>query len=648
MGHHPIMGRVTVIAAAFLAALASAGGHAQTSATPSTGLLMGVIVDSVTEQPAANAQVVLGGAVSGVGNINVLTDAEGRFVFLDLPSGTYTLTVTKAGYADGAYGRRRPGGRTQTLALATAERIGDIKIPIWKHAVITGTIRDEFGEPMVNVPVRVLIPTVIAGRPRMAPGPVARTDDRGVYRIRSLTPGDYAVVVPSTQTTAPQSVIDQWARGRGSSPGDLGRDLSFSGASDALNLLGRPDASIPKVGSLAFASASGNMRTAVSLRSVNGRLFVYPTQYFPGAMSAAQATLINVRSGEERAGVDVQLRTVATSRVAGTVTGPSGPLIAAMTLVPDPSELSTDAGLETARTLSDAEGRFTFLGVPPGRYQLRAIRAEIPPNPGVSRGAPPPTPRPATKGPPPPTLPGYTLSATQSIAVDSSDIGDLVVAVRPGFRISGRAEFSGATPPDPELVRRMSAAFDPADARPLVTTIIGRGQFQDDGQLWSYQLTPGRYYLRINNPPIGWTLKSAMWNGRDISNVPLELDRDVDGVVITFTNRPSAVSGQVQNVAGAPDASATVLIFPAESGSWVDYGDLPPRLRAVRVDKDGRYVATGFPAGNYLVAAIAEEASAHWQDPKTLQALARVATAITLADGESRQVGLKTLTVPAR
>jgi hypothetical protein len=66
-----------------------------------------------------------------------------------------------------------------------------------------------------------------------------------------------------------------------------------------------------------------------------------------------------------------------------------------------------------------------------------------------------------------------------------------------------------------------SATFDPADARPLVSAILGRGQFQDDGQFSSYQLPPGRYYARINNPPGGWKLTAAMWNGQDISNNPV-------------------------------------------------------------------------------------------------------------------------------
>jgi hypothetical protein len=139
-----------------------------------TGLLMGVIVDPLDGQAVPNAQVTLGGATSTVRTTNVLTDADGRFVFMDLPRGTYTITATKPGYAEGALGRRRPMGLPQPLALAEAERIGDLRIPIWKHAAITGRIVDEAGEPMVAIAVRVLQRTLVAGRRKLTPGATAR------------------------------------------------------------------------------------------------------------------------------------------------------------------------------------------------------------------------------------------------------------------------------------------------------------------------------------------------------------------------------------------------------------------------------------------------------------------------------------------
>jgi len=617
-----------------------------------TGLLMGVVTDALDDRPVPNAEVVLGGALPTVRNTKVLTDAEGRFVFMDLPEGTYTLTATKPGYAEGAHGRRRPLGLLQSVLLADAERLADLTIPLWKFAAISGTVTDEAGEPMVGIAVRVLSRTVVAGHQRFVPGATARTDDRGLYRIASLTPGDYAVVIPSTQVSAPESIVDlHRQRGReAASPAEseFFRSLSFSANRESLFQIERNEGT--RVGTQAFVSSGAGARAGVApVPSSDGRMHVYPTRYYPAAATAAEASLITVRSGDERLGADLHMALVPTSRVSGVVTGPDGPMVAALTLLPDADDVSTDSVLETATTLSDAEGRFTFLGVPEGRHRLRAIWLQVPVSSGGSRGAPPPArPQGGAPAPPPrPALGGFTLWATQAIDVGKDDLGDLAITLSNGFRVGGRAEFVGAAPvPSADELRRMSATFDPADAQPMVSATVGRGQFDNEGYLSSYQLPPGRYYVRINGVPAGWTLKSATLNGRDISNVPVMLDRDVSNLMVTFTDAPSTLSGQVHSAAGVADTTATVLVFPAESDAWTGYGSFPRRLRAIRVGRDGHYRTAGLPPGDYLVVAVPDESTMNWQDPAVLKALARAATAVVIAEGESRTVTLRTSVVP--
>lgn len=616
------------------------------------GVLMGVVLDALDNQPVPHSEVALGGTPPTAANTRVLTDAEGRFVFMDLPGGVYTLTATKAGYAEGAHGRRRPLGLSQSVALADAARIGDIKIPLWKFAAITGRVSDEAGEPMVGIAVQVMPRRVIAGKQKFTPGPIARTDDRGIYRVASLTPGEYAVVVPSTQASAPQSVVDLFAalRVTPAKPGEptLSRDLSFSGGTDAVNQFQRNDGT--RVGAMAFVSSGAGVRAGVAPAPGDGRIHVYPTRFYPSVATASEAMLITVASGEERAGVNVQVVLMPTSRVSGTVTGPDGPVLASLSLVLDSDDLSTDAGLEVATTLSDQEGRFTFLGVPDGRYRLRAIWANVPASGTGSRGASPPA-RPQGSGAPPTppraALGGFTLWATQTLEVGGTDVGDLAITLQHGFRVSGRAEFAGTQPqPPPEELRRMTVTFDPADSRPLVSVTIGRGQFDEGGFLSSYQLPPGRYYVRVNTAPSGWTFTSAMLNGRDISNVPVLLDGDVANLTVSFTDAPATLSGQVQNASGVPDTAATVLVFPAEAAAWIDYGSFPRRLREIRVGLDGHYRTAGLPPGDYLVVAVADESTANWQDPTMLKALAREATSVVIADGESRALTLRTAVVP--
>jgi hypothetical protein len=59
--------------------------------------------------------------------------------------------------------------------------------------VITGMVLDERGDPAINTFVRGMRFMLTAGQRRLQQTAGANTDDRGIYRIHSLEPGDYVV-----------------------------------------------------------------------------------------------------------------------------------------------------------------------------------------------------------------------------------------------------------------------------------------------------------------------------------------------------------------------------------------------------------------------------------------------------------------------
>jgi hypothetical protein len=61
-------------------------------------------------------------------------------------------------------------------------------------------------------------------------------------------------------------------------------------------------------------------------------------------------------------------------------------------------------------------------------------------------------------------------------------------------------------------------------------------------------------------------------------------------------------------------------------------------MRSARPSKNGAFTIAGLPAGDYYVAAVREEATAQWQDPRVLEALARTAEQVRLAEGNPRTV----------
>ena len=67
--------------------------------------------------------------------------------------------------------------------------------------------------------------------------------------------------------------------------------------------------------------------------------------------------------------------------------------------------------------------------------------------------------------------------------------------------------------------------------------------------------------------------------------------------------------------------------------------------RAARAGRDGRYQTAGLPAGDYLLVAVADESTANWQDPAILATLARVARAVTIGEGDSQSLDLRTSVV---
>jgi hypothetical protein len=115
---------------------------------------------------------------------------------------------------------------------------------------------------------------------------------------------------------------------------------------------------------------------------------------------------------------------------------------------------------------------------------------------------------------------------------------------------------------------------------------------------------------------------------------------DLPGVILTFTDSPSELSGTVTGSDGSADPDAAVLVFPADSTAWADWGMSTRRLRMVPASATGSFTTRGLPAGDYHVVAVPPELAVDWQDPATLDALAREATQVRIEDGQKKTQAL--------
>ena len=591
------------------------------------GVVFGQIMEADSTSPVSGAIVTLN--LPSVQPLRVMTDSQGRFGFRDLPAGRFNITASRPGWVDGAYGRTRPAGPALPLALADGERVSGVIVPLWRYASVAGTVLDESGEPIVNAPVRVLKRTTVGGQVRLMLSSSDTTDDRGTYRVGMLEPGEYIVAVPMQHQGAialPMGDMDIRAEA-------VTRELVAVRATMEAQAAG--------AGGAFFFNASPTGGASSAGVGEDGRPLSFPTMFYPNVTTSTRATVISVGTGEERSAVDFQLRGVPTSRVSGMVTGPTGPAQSLqITLVPAEAGESASS-IETLTGFTDGQGRFTVEGVVPGQYILRTVRT-----PRMTAA-----PAEATRivqgdnvmvfrnvgAAPLPNEP--TLWAEMTLSVGATDLTDVSVGLRPGMKVTGMVQFNGAAErPTADRMSSISITLEPADVRPGVSN--ARGRVEPTGQFSTVGVPPGRYFIRVGGSYQGWTFHAAQAGGRDASVVAVDLDSsDLGGVMLSFTDRPSELSGQVQ--ADGPPESVTVLVFPAEQAAWTGYGTSSRRFANTRADKAGAFKVTNLPAGDYLAVAIPDKMANDWQNPKFLEGLVADATRVRIRDGDKAVASLK-------
>ena len=616
---------------------------ASANARQPQGLILGRVVDADSGRGVAGALVTLGPPALPAAPIGELLEArppappfsptplagvrrtltanDGRFLFRDLSKGRFSIYVTSPRHVAGAYGQVRPQGPAQPIELGDGAKLGGVTVKLWRHGSISGMIRDENGEPAVGVSVECSRRVFSGGQRRFASiGVTPATDDRGLYRVAGLPPGDYICGNVLNATTVPIAVasISPAAGGTGV-PSEESRRLTNSGASTLPSGI--------RIGDLFYSSGIGTLRGPVAPPpDANRRVMTYAPQYYGGVTTTAQASTITMKAGEERTGIDIQLKLVPAVRVSGRLIGPDGPAAwLGLRLVPaSGDDMVSEGQAEFAKTTSDASGAFTFLGVPSGDYILKS-RLYPRPAPGGSVAA---------------ALDEATIWTATPITVGSADIANLTVTMRTGIRASGRVEFAGArTPPTAPELQRIGVRLQMAEGR-TSSPIALDGRVLADGSFKTAGYPAGRYIANVlpSTVPAGWFVKSITVNGRDVSVEPLQLvDADISGMVVTFTDRTTTLTGSVSGPNGV-DPTAEVVVFPADSMAWKDVGVVARRWRAERVNNAGAFSIAGLPPGDYFVAALAGTLAGDRQDPVLLATVMKSASRVTLTDGGTATV----------
>lgn len=605
---------------------------------PGTNVIVGRVLDRDSGEPIPGAQVSLVGYVEPDGRLagalpasaqefyapshekRVMTSASGAFAFRDLPAGRFRIYAAALGYAP-------PDYQPRVVEVTDRGTPTGVTLRLWQYGGISGRVIDERGEPVVGVQVGAL--------PRRGNGTSlvnargvrqAATDDRGAYRITDLPPGAYVVGVLATSMSLPASLgatLDSSeADRRVGSP--LWNALRDGGAADVRTGEGT------RVGDFVLQQDG-----PTPVLDEDGHVLIYPTTFHPGTASVTDAGVIDLRSGESRAGIDIPVAYSRMIRVSGVVTGPDGPVgnLKLSLLPPEGTSvlLSDPAGVASAVT--DATGAFSFLAAPPGQYRVSAAVLTL-----TTRNA---------SG----SSTELSLWASDPLVVGDADVSDVVVTLRAGASISGRVEFSNASGPALAPDQRVLVSLRPVGAR---VWRAARPEVADSA--FTLRAPPGRYEISasIACRQIGGCATSWTWQRTTLGGTPVPFDvveletADLSDLVLTFSERSTRVSGSIVDGTGAPvtDPTVDVVAFPADTTHWQQDPLNHRRVRLAHATSTGAFEIEGLAPGDYYAVAI--ESGYPLEAPGALDRLIPGATTLTLGEGQQANLRLRVFTPTSR
>ncbi len=585
-----------------------------TEPRPGSATLVGRVVDVVTRQGLGGATVEL---TCGSTNRAVVTEDNGGFAFLFVPAGSCVVRGARAGYS-GSMERARPDGAAQFIDIRERMVKADLIVGLAKLGSVTGTVTDEAGLPIVGMPIRVFERRAAGGRlgwnPVYAfqPRPTdttATTDDRGMYRVGNLPPGQYIVGAIVTLTTLPESIVDRYFSGPIPPP-----DLRTAVASVSAAITPPGTSQSLRVGKVVIQSTG---LAPLPHPTEDGRLVAFASTFLPALGPGRDSSALILGPGEDRIGADLIVPATTTVGVSGRLLTPEGtpaslvPLRLLATAAGFPS-----GGFDAAATLTDAEGRFTFLGVTPGAYKMH-VRVQD-----------------TTVWPAPPS--SSLLWADESLEVGNQDV-TTSIALQAGIRFRGSVEFEGTSP------KPTAAAINGIRIGVMSAEDSGASRMAEDGSFVSSAVPAGNYTLSVSAAPAGWSLLAILAGGRDLSTSSIDVGGgDVLGVRVVFTDRPAIVSGRANGAQGVGNAGALAVLFPADERRWTERAAY---ARAVRADHSGNFQFVAVPPGDYLVAALLDSGDDRWRDPAVFQQLSRVADRVAVRPGGRHTVVIRMVTL---
>ncbi|MDX6711663.1 MAG: hypothetical protein QOH96_2679 [Blastocatellia bacterium] len=508
---------------------------AQTPKPPTARISGRVLVDG---KPAPDVAVVLypQDDFRSRSVAQTATDADGRYTFLRLAQGRFRVSVAAPIFANTESSSNVYGQQGKVVLLGEGESVSDIDFGLVAGAVITGRVTDAEGRPVIGLPI------AISGSDSKTPYQQAagndpymfQTDDRGIYRVYGIPFGKY--------------IVSAGQRGSG-----------------AIITLGGANAPA--------------------------------TTYHPNVTDRARAEVIDLSTGGEATGVDIQLGAPgrsfsASGRFVDADTGQpvSGSTVRYLTFR---QERSTSNSWDNGTT--DVKGQFKFDGLSPGEYGV------------VSEN---------NSGPQ-----SSTYSDLTRFQIVDADVTDIEVKVHQGSTLTGQVVFENSADVNVStLFKSMIVSAVPQKPGEASQNQFRYSRVNSDGSFVLNGLRPGEAILNVGiNPP---------FSGPEILRVEREgvlLPKRTVGV-----NAGEAINGLrivVSVGTGSVRGTMTVGGQPLPPGF---YTNVQCRRLATQstvntgssgmTDARGHFLITGLSSGEYEIIANAGSMSPQSQPQPRLQA----------------------------
>jgi hypothetical protein len=354
--------------------------------------ISGTVVMGSSSKPVRNALVTITEVTARSLNLSCLTGENGRFTFKNLPAAKFSLSAEKRNASPEFF--HQTEGYSTAIVTGPGLNSENILFPLTPSGSISGTIRDEEGDPVRDAQVMLFRRGIFSGKLQTNLEKQQQSNSSGTFHFGQLTAGNYLIAVQARPWYAQNGPVESGSPL--SSEFDVAYPITYSGsttdpnsaspvavaegaataveitvrAEPALHVqILRPDTETRNAGLMLFATGPGGFTIPMNGAFVD----TGKRQEFTGI---APGRYVAVDPGGLRKTVDLssnssfEMRDTPGSSISGRVTLEGQPAGAGTFVILSGETATIQPGVSP-------DGSFLVSGVAPGRYQVELANSSL-------------------------------------------------------------------------------------------------------------------------------------------------------------------------------------------------------------------------------------------------------------------------------